>query len=99
MEACGSGVWMVVPGYRSTVSASWYILVYPLVYPFTIPPPQTEPLPHCGLPRWAEISLQRGLGYSGVEVTSFLGEGVYTELKISSPGRYLPQASDRERYP
>lgn len=89
---------MVVPGYRSTVSASWYILVYPLVYPFTIRLPQTEPLLHCGLPWWAEISLQRGLGYSGVEVTSSLGEGVHTELKIPSPGPYLPQASDRERY-
>lgn len=88
---------MVVPGYRSTVSASWYILVYPLVYPFTIPPPQTEPLLHCRLPWWAEISLQRGLGDSGVEVASSLGEGMHTELKISSPGPYLPQASNRER--
>lgn len=81
---------MVVAGYRSTVSASWYILVYPLVHPFTIPLPQTEPLLHCRLPWWAEISLQRGLGDSGVEVASSLGEGVHTELKISSPGSYLP---------
>lgn len=66
------------------------LLVYPLVYPFTIPPPQTEPLLHCRLPWWAEISLQRGLGDSGVEVAGSLEEGVHTELKISSPGPYLP---------
>lgn len=67
----------------------------PSVHPFIILLPQTEPLLHCGLPWWAEISLQRGLS---VEATSSLGEGVHTELKISSLGPYLLQGSDRERY-
>lgn len=31
---------------------------------FMLPSPQTEPLLHCGLPRWTEISLQRSLGHT-----------------------------------
>lgn len=54
-------------------------------YFFMILPPQTEPLLHCGRPGWTEISLQRGLGQSGVKATSSLREGVHTTLKMSSP--------------